>query len=74
MLARFANKNACLTLRTAKLVLVGRTRKDVPLGSRLEGIDGSRVFSVMRIDNKFVPKPVPCYRIKGLGVNGSALV
>lgn len=48
--------------------------KDVPLGATLTGIDGPRVFSVMQIDNKNVPKQVPLYRIKNKGVDGSDIL
>jgi hypothetical protein len=48
--------------------------KDVPLGATLTGIDGPRVFSVMQIDNKNVPKQVPFYRIKNKGVDGSDIL
>ena len=48
--------------------------KDLPLGARLFGIDPCRVFSVMKIDNKFVQKPVPCYRLEGKGVDGSDIL
>lgn len=48
--------------------------KDIPLGAYLWGINSGRVFSVMRIDNKFVPKPVKCYRIQGKGVNGADIL
>ncbi len=67
---------SCFHPDTQLRLLDGRVvaMKDIPLGARLEGIDGARVFSVMRIDNKFVPKPVPCYRIKRMGVNGSDIL
>ena len=48
--------------------------KDVPLGAHLSGKDGTRVFSVMKIDNKFVPKPVKCWRIKRKGIEGADIL
>jgi len=48
--------------------------KNIPLGAQLVGIDPCRVFSVMKIDNKFVQNPVPCYRIANKGINGSDIL
>lgn len=48
--------------------------KDVPLGASLEGRNNEKVFSVMKIDNKHVERPVKCYRIKNMGVNGTDIL
>ena len=67
---------SCFHPDTQIYLIDGQTvaMKDIPLGAQLAGIDGGKVFSVMRIDNKFVSKPVKCYRIRGKGVKGADIL